>query len=433
MKQLRYKGYTGTAAKNVPAKYLYGKNDNTFIESDTLKETIDNYMIKQKRNQKESERLSNLNKKVCKHMANKFKENKKRAWSDYGNHVVVRLGNQTHGMDVNVAKNLLTTLSDAIHKATGENSFHGKIPLDNGNDKFDYLAMKKAVDQCMYGDKTTKPEKYNNWLRLKEMIKKQNFPLWGIIENARYVMTDKKEVVIKLKQINGIIFGYSMILQFKRILNEDIKFIWGKDAKGFRLLIESDKNTKKKEIEEYRGYTGTIERDPWYGTFYGEILCIDESIYYKGDTISKLKDAFKDAVDLYIRKNIRKKTVKMSNKSFLQWLHDRIVCQYNEKKDTDFLIRFRSIINNNVIEQSTNDKLDSLIYDLQNRQGQSPTKQPTNNKLINFIYLLCRDNLPFGDIEENVEHIEKSKIGLESPNKYMIEYARTIAKRLTRE
>ena len=42
----------------------------------------------------------------------------------------------------------------------------------------------------------------------------------------------------------------------------------------------------------------------------------------------------------------KKKTkTKMSDSEHLQWIHDRIVNVYGENENVDFLIRFRTIIN----------------------------------------------------------------------------------------
>ena len=51
----------------------------------------------------------------------------------------------------------------------------------------------------------------------------------------------------------------------------------------------------------------------------------------------------------YVRKNLMEglkiPPKKMSDSEHLQWIHDRIVNVYGENENVDFLIRFRTIIN----------------------------------------------------------------------------------------
>jgi predicted HicB family RNase H-like nuclease len=50
----------------------------------------------------------------------------------------------------------------------------------------------------------------------------------------------------------------------------------------------------------YKGYTGSIELSVGDNVFFGKITGIKDTITFEGDSVAKLSDAFKEAVEYYI-------------------------------------------------------------------------------------------------------------------------------------
>lgn len=55
-----------------------------------------------------------------------------------------------------------------------------------------------------------------------------------------------------------------------------------------------------KNVLEYKGYTGTVEFHADDEIFFGKIAGIRDVVTFEADTVSKLKKAFKEAVEDYI-------------------------------------------------------------------------------------------------------------------------------------
>lgn len=55
-----------------------------------------------------------------------------------------------------------------------------------------------------------------------------------------------------------------------------------------------------KNVLEYKGYLGSVEFSADDEVFFGKITGIRDLVTFEGDSVTKLKKAFKDAVDDYI-------------------------------------------------------------------------------------------------------------------------------------
>lgn len=55
-----------------------------------------------------------------------------------------------------------------------------------------------------------------------------------------------------------------------------------------------------KNVLEHKGYTGTVEFSAIDEVFFGKINGIRDVVTFEADTVSKLKKAFRDAVEDYI-------------------------------------------------------------------------------------------------------------------------------------
>jgi predicted HicB family RNase H-like nuclease len=55
-----------------------------------------------------------------------------------------------------------------------------------------------------------------------------------------------------------------------------------------------------KNVLEHKGYTGTVEFSAVDEVFFGKINGIRDVVTFEADTVSKLKKAFRDAVEDYI-------------------------------------------------------------------------------------------------------------------------------------
>lgn len=51
---------------------------------------------------------------------------------------------------------------------------------------------------------------------------------------------------------------------------------------------------------EYKGYIGQVEFDDEAGVFHGEIINTRDVITFQGESVKKLKKAFKDSVEDYL-------------------------------------------------------------------------------------------------------------------------------------
>lgn len=56
-----------------------------------------------------------------------------------------------------------------------------------------------------------------------------------------------------------------------------------------------------KNTLDYKGYTGSVEFSAIDETFFGKICGIRDVVTFEADTVAKLKKAFKDAVDDYLK------------------------------------------------------------------------------------------------------------------------------------
>lgn len=65
-------------------------------------------------------------------------------------------------------------------------------------------------------------------------------------------------------------------------------------------------------LQEYLGYTGSIEHDLEDGILYGKILFINDLVNYEGNTLPELQTAFEAAVDHYLE--LCKETATQPNK-----------------------------------------------------------------------------------------------------------------------
>ena len=55
------------------------------------------------------------------------------------------------------------------------------------------------------------------------------------------------------------------------------------------------------ESLRYRGYIGSVNYDETDNMLYGEILNINDSISYEGETLEELQKAFETEVDRYVK------------------------------------------------------------------------------------------------------------------------------------
>jgi len=55
-----------------------------------------------------------------------------------------------------------------------------------------------------------------------------------------------------------------------------------------------------KNVLEHKGYLGSVEFSPDDEVFFGRITGIRDVVTFEGDSVSKLKKAFRDAVEDYI-------------------------------------------------------------------------------------------------------------------------------------
>ena len=55
-----------------------------------------------------------------------------------------------------------------------------------------------------------------------------------------------------------------------------------------------------KNVIEYKGYLGSVEFNAEDEVFFGKLTGIRDVVTFEGDSVSKLKKAFKEAVDDYI-------------------------------------------------------------------------------------------------------------------------------------
>ncbi|MEX2233279.1 MAG: type II toxin-antitoxin system HicB family antitoxin [Cyclobacteriaceae bacterium] len=55
-----------------------------------------------------------------------------------------------------------------------------------------------------------------------------------------------------------------------------------------------------KNVIEYKGYLGSVEFSAEDEVFFGKLTGIRDVVTFEGDSVNKLKKAFKDAVDDYI-------------------------------------------------------------------------------------------------------------------------------------
>ena len=69
-----------------------------------------------------------------------------------------------------------------------------------------------------------------------------------------------------------------------------------------------------KNALEYKGYSGTVEFSATDEVFYGKLNGIRDVVTFEADSVSKLKKAFKEAVDNYIE--TCQKTGKNPDKEF---------------------------------------------------------------------------------------------------------------------
>src|SRR5690606_34532750 len=69
-----------------------------------------------------------------------------------------------------------------------------------------------------------------------------------------------------------------------------------------------------KNALEYKGYSGTVEFSATDEVFYGKLNGIRDVVTFEADSVSKLKKAFKEAVDDYIQ--TCQKTGKNPDKEF---------------------------------------------------------------------------------------------------------------------
>lgn len=69
-----------------------------------------------------------------------------------------------------------------------------------------------------------------------------------------------------------------------------------------------------KNALEYKGYSGTVEFSAADEVFYGKLSGIRDVVTFEADSVSKLKKAFKEAVDDYIE--TCQKTGKNPDKEF---------------------------------------------------------------------------------------------------------------------
>jgi predicted HicB family RNase H-like nuclease len=69
-----------------------------------------------------------------------------------------------------------------------------------------------------------------------------------------------------------------------------------------------------KNALEYKGYSGTVEFSATDEVFYGKLNGIRDVVTFEADSVSKLKKAFKEAVDDYIE--TCQKTGKNPDKEF---------------------------------------------------------------------------------------------------------------------
>jgi len=51
---------------------------------------------------------------------------------------------------------------------------------------------------------------------------------------------------------------------------------------------------------EYKGYLGKVEFDDHAGLFHGEVINIRDVVTFQGDTVTKLKKAFRESIDDYL-------------------------------------------------------------------------------------------------------------------------------------
>ena len=54
------------------------------------------------------------------------------------------------------------------------------------------------------------------------------------------------------------------------------------------------------ETLKYRGYLGSVKYDESDNMLYGEILNVNDSISYEGETLEELQKAFETEVDRYV-------------------------------------------------------------------------------------------------------------------------------------
>ena len=55
-----------------------------------------------------------------------------------------------------------------------------------------------------------------------------------------------------------------------------------------------------KNVLEYKGYSGTVEFHADDEVFFGKLVGIRDVVTFEADSVTKLKKAFKEAVDDYI-------------------------------------------------------------------------------------------------------------------------------------
>ena len=51
---------------------------------------------------------------------------------------------------------------------------------------------------------------------------------------------------------------------------------------------------------EYKGYFGKVEFDDEANIFYGEVINLRDVVTFQGETVSKLRKAFRDSIDDYL-------------------------------------------------------------------------------------------------------------------------------------
>jgi predicted HicB family RNase H-like nuclease len=56
-----------------------------------------------------------------------------------------------------------------------------------------------------------------------------------------------------------------------------------------------------KNVLQYKGYTGSVEFSAHDDVFFGKIFGIRDLVTFEGDTVVKLKKAFKEQVDDYLK------------------------------------------------------------------------------------------------------------------------------------